>query len=320
MKPASDIAEFTHSITVLPAIDEPLPLAVAAIETPSRLRDYYELTKPRMNFLVLCTTAVGFYMAPKGTPAFWGTFFNLLLGTAMTAASSAVLNQFIERRLDILMPRTANRPLPTGRIPAGQALVLGILLGVLGISWLAILVNPLTAILGAVTLLSYIAIYTPLKRVTSLNTIVGAVPGAIPPAMGWVGATGALSPEAIALFSILFIWQMPHFLAIAILYKRDYAAGGFKMLPVVDTEDLRMTSRMIVLYGLALVPVAIVPTMLHMAGATYFTVAFLLSLAFLTFCISCAITKTRLDARKLFFSSIIYLPLLLGALMIDKRI
>jgi len=311
MKPATDIAEFTQSVALHPTIARPA--------TESRARDLYELTKPRMNFLVLCTTAVGFYMAPKTGSAQWVTLLHLLFGTALTAASSAVINQLIERDLDALMPRTRNRPLPTGRISMTEATWMGLILGAIGITWLAFFVNPLTAILGAFTLVSYVAIYTPLKRVTSLNTVVGAVPGAIPPAMGWVGATGALGPEALALFSILFIWQMPHFLAIAILYKRDYAAGGFKMLPCVDTDDLRMTSRMIVLYGAALVPVAILPTLLGMTGPIFFTASVLLSLAFLTFCVSCAVTKTRLDARKLFFASIIYLPLILGFLMIDRQ-
>ncbi len=286
--------------------------------TPSRVRDLYELTKPRMNFLVLCTTAVGFYMAPKGA-GHWVTLLHVLFGTALTAASAAVINQIVEKSYDALMPRTRNRPLPTGRISQAEAIWMGALCGMVGIGWLACFVNPLTGLLGFLTLASYVLIYTPLKRVTSLNTIIGAVPGAIPPAMGWTAATGALSPEALALFAILFIWQMPHFLAIAILYKRDYAAGGFKMLPVVDGENLPMTSRMIVLYGAALLPISMIPASLHMAGMGYFTAAALLSLAFFTFCINCAVTRTRLDAWKLFFSSIIYLPLLLAALMIDKR-
>jgi protoheme IX farnesyltransferase len=153
--------------------------------------------------------------------------------------------------------------------------------------------------------------------VSSLNTIVGAVPGAIPPVMGWTAATAALGPQAVALFGILFFWQMPHFLAIAILYKRDYAAGGYKMLPVVD-PGLRLTSRMIVLYGLALLPASLTPVGVGMAGNVYFTGAVLMGLAFLSYCVSCAVSKERVDARKLFFASIIYLPLLLALMMIDK--
>ncbi len=186
-----------------------------------------------------------------------------------------------------------------------------------GISILFFLVNPLTALLGFITLASYVFIYTPLKRRSTLNTVVGAVPGAIPPVMGFAAVHNAISPEALALFGILFLWQMPHFLAIAILYRRDYAAGGFKMLPVVD-ESLDITGRQIVLYSLALLPVTLLPVGLHMAGPAYFAAAVLLGIAFLTFGISCAASKQRIDARKLFFASILYLPLLLGVMMIDK--
>jgi heme o synthase len=215
------------------------------------------------------------------------------------------------------MPRTADRPLPAGRIHPVEALVFGLALGVAGTIHLALMVNPLTALLGAFTLLSYIFVYTPLKRVSSLNTIIGAVPGAIPPAMGVTAVYNQITPEAVALFGILFVWQMPHFLAIAILYRDDYAKGGFKMLPVVD-PDLSITGRQIVLYAAALVPVSLIPVQIHMAGALYFTAAMLLGLAFLTFGISCAATKTRADARKLFLASILYLPLLLGFLMVNK--
>jgi protoheme IX farnesyltransferase len=310
MKPASDITDFSEALATSRAI------ALNDDAAPSRVRDFYELTKPRMNFLVVCTTAVGFYMAPHG--GHWIALFHAILGTVMTAAAASVLNQLVERDFDALMPRTRNRPLPAGRVSPAEALAMGVTLGVAGIAYLALFVNVLTALLGAITLASYVWIYTPLKRVSSMNTIVCAVPGAIPPMMGWTAATAALSPEAIALFGILFLWQMPHFLAIAILYKRDYAAGGFKMLPVVD-EGLSLTSRMIVLYGLALVPVSLMPVGVGMAGALYLTAATLMSLAFLSYCISAAVSKERIDARKLFFASIVYLPLLFAVLMIDKR-
>jgi protoheme IX farnesyltransferase len=307
MKTVTDIAEFEV------AIDVP-----AREQSPSRLRDLYELTKPRMNFLVLCTTAVGFYMAPNAAPAQWLILLHALLGTAMTAASAAVINQLVERDYDALMPRTKDRPLPAGRILPGEALAMGAVLGVVGVAYLALLVNPLTALLGAITLLSYVLVYTPLKRISSLNTVIGAVPGAIPPVMGWTAATDSFGPEAAALFAILFLWQMPHFLAIAILYKRDYAAGGFKMLPVIDGPDLKMTGRMIVLYGLALVPASLIPSLVRMTGAVYFTAAVLLGLAFLSYCVSAALSRHRTDARKLFFASIIYLPVLLAFMMLDK--
>jgi protoheme IX farnesyltransferase len=288
--------------------------AVAAPK--SRLVDFYELTKPRMNFLVVITTAVGYYMAVRHSFE-WARLLHTLFGTALTAAGASVLNQYIERKYDALMPRTSDRPLPAGRINPGDALLFGVLLGVTGVAYLTFTVNLLTALLGAITLLSYVFVYTPMKRYTPFNTVVGAVPGAIPPMMGITAVHGAISPEALALFGILFLWQMPHFLAIAILYRDDYAKGGFKMLPVVDA-DLSVTGRQIVLYAIALVPASIVPVTLGMAGMTYFVTAMLLGLAFLSFGISCATTGSRSDARKLFFSSILYLPLLLAGLMIDK--
>jgi protoheme IX farnesyltransferase len=308
MKPAPDISEFSEALATRPALHE---RAVA----PSRLRDFYELTKPRMNFLVVCTTAVGFAMAPHH--GHWMVLLHAIIGTALTAASASVLNQHVERAYDALMPRTRNRPLPGGRITPGEALACGVIFGVLGIAYLLLMVNVLTALLGAITLASYVWVYTPMKRYSSLNTVIGAVPGAIPPMMGWAAATGVLGPQALALFTILFLWQMPHFLAIAILYKRDYAAGGFKMLPVVD-PGLRTTSRMIVLYGMALLPASLMPVGIGMVGSVYLTGAVLLGLAFLSYCVSCAVSKERIDAKKLFFASIIYLPVLFAIMMIDK--
>jgi protoheme IX farnesyltransferase len=290
--------------------------ARAAEREVSRLEDFYELTKPRMNLLVVLTTTVGFYMASVGA-IHWLLLLHTVIGTALTAAGAAVLNQLVERDFDKLMPRTKNRPLPAGRVLPGEALLYGVAMGVTGIAYHFLFVNQLTALLGATTLLSYLFIYTPMKRWTSLNTIIGAVPGAIPPMMGVTAVTGVLSMQALSLFGILFFWQMPHFLAIAILYRQDYAAGGFKMLPVVD-EDLSCTGHQIVLYALALVPVSLMPTMVNMAGVIYFGAALLLGIMFLSYGVSCAVRKTRVDARKLFFASIIYLPLLLLVLMLDR--
>lgn len=308
MNTAADISNLQHA-------------ARGRARAPSRLADYLELTKPRMNFLVVITTMVGYYMAARGLSSHrtsdWLRLFHTLLGTAATAASAAALNHLLERRFDAMMRRTANRPLPAGRVSPTEALTLGVATGVFGVAYLAILVNPLTAILGGATLLAYVLIYTPLKRYTTLNTVIGAFPGAIPTVMGWTAYHNALSPEALVLFGILFLWQMPHFLAIAILYKDDYARGGFKMLPVLD-EDLTITGRQIILYTLALLPVTLLPTAMGMAGIAYFAAALLLGLAFLSFGASAAATRTRTDARKLFFSSIIYLPVLFAAMMIDK--
>ncbi len=282
----------------------------------SRLVDFYELTKPRMNFLVVITTMVGFCMASRGGID-WLGLLHTILGTALTAAGASVLNQLIERDYDAKMPRTADRPIPAGRISPGQALACGLAYAVVGVAYLALLVNPITALLGLATLLIYLLIYTPLKRITSLNTVVGAIPGAIPPLMGFTAVHNAISLEGLAVFGILFFWQMPHFLAIAILYKRDYQAGGFRMLPCVD-DELHLTNRMILLYAAALLPVSLLPSALGMTGPVYFAAAMLLGLSFLGCGISCAASRTRAEARQLFIASIIYLPLLLGAMMLDK--
>jgi protoheme IX farnesyltransferase len=283
-----------------------------------RWADFYELTKPRLNFLVLVTTLVGFYMASGDPhPLNWALLLPTLVGTGLCAGGASVLNQFAERDFDKLMPRTRNRPVPAGRVLPREALLTGVVLGAAGFATLALCVNLLTALLGAFTLLSYVLVYTPLKRVTTLNTVVGAIPGAIPPVMGFTAVHGALSPGALSLFAILFFWQMPHFLAIAILYKRDYALGGFRMLPVVD-QDLSVTGRQIIHYAVALVPVSLLPVFAGIAGQAYFAVALMLGLAFLSFGVSCATSKSRPDARKLFFASIIYLPALLGVMMFDR--
>jgi len=307
MQTAQQIHSFDESIELaLPR--QPLARSFA--------QDLYELTKPRMNFLVVITTMVGYYMAVS-TRAEWSKLIYTLIGTAMTAAGSSVFNQFMERRYDALMRRTSDRPLPAGRVRPGHAMLLGLTLSVLGVTILALFVNMLTAALGATTLLLYVALYTPAKRYTSLCTIIGAVPGAIPPMMGITAVRGAVTVEAMALFAILFVWQMPHFLAIAILYRDDYARGGFQMLPVVDAS-MEMTGRQMVLYSICLIPVSLMPTLIGMDGIRYEIAALLLSLGFLGFAFRCARSKQRGDARKLFLASIIYLPLLLAALMLDK--
>lgn len=294
----------------------PTEIALAPAAARGRLIDLYELTKPRMNFLVVITTMVGYYMAVRG----WGDWMRIvytLVGTALTAAGSSVLNQYIERNLDSKMNRTAGRPLPAGRVRPAEALLFALVLSLAGVGILAVFVNLLTAALGALTLLLYVLLYTPAKRITSLCTIIGAVPGAIPPVMGFTAVQDKITPEAMALFAILFIWQMPHFLAIAILYRDDYARGGFKMLPVVD-DQMRMTGRQMVLYSVSLIPVSLLPVLLGQSGAIYFTAALLLGVAFCGFALMCARSRSRADARQLFLASIVYLPALLSALMIDK--
>jgi protoheme IX farnesyltransferase len=240
MKPASPLSDIPDGsfAAALPASQQ------AATASVGRWADYYELTKPRMNALVVITTAVGYYMAVHGWTD-WARFLHTVIGTALTAAGASVLNQYVERDLDAKMPRTADRPLPAGRIAPMEALAMGVVLGSVGVLYLLMLVNPLSAALAAITLATYVFMYTPLKTRTSLCTVVGAVPGAIPPMIGFAAVDGYLSPGAWALFCIMFFWQLPHFLAIAILYRDDYERGGMKMLPVVD-PGLGLTGRQIV--------------------------------------------------------------------------
>jgi protoheme IX farnesyltransferase len=302
------------------------PQATAALGTAavpfgsgylSRWSDFGQLTKPRMNVLVVATTLVGYYIGSRGHVD-WLVLLDTLIGTTLTAAAASVLNQYAEGEYDALMKRTRNRPLPAGRVHPLEALYFGIAMAIVGMFYLVTFVNVLTAALGGATLLAYVLIYTPLKRSSTLNTVVGAVPGAIPPVMGFTAAQHSLSPEALAVFAILFLWQMPHFLAIAVLYRDDYAAAGFRMLPVVDRE-LRVTGEQIVLYTLTLILASLVPVYLGMSGVAYLAAALLLGVGFLGFGVACAAQKTRLSARRLFFASILYLPVLLGAMVADVK-
>lgn len=248
----------------------------------------------------------------------WLLLINTLLGTGLLACGAAALNQYLERDFDALMDRTADRPLPAGLIQPQTVVVLGGVLSVAGLLWLAFGANLLTAVLGAVTLISYLFIYTPLKRKTTLNTAIGAIPGALPPLMGWTAARGDLSIEGWALFAILFFWQLPHFLAIAWMYREDYAKGGFVMLPLVDRDGTR-TGRSAVSHTLGLLPVSLSPFVFQMSGALYLAGALVLGLVFLWFAGRFAKQMDRLSARRLFFASILYLPLLLGLMVFDKQ-
>jgi heme o synthase len=291
-------------------------IALASSESSwTRLKDFWELTKPRMNVVVVFTTLAGFYLTARD-PVDWVRLMLTLAGAALAAAGASVLNQLIERDFDALMPRTANRPLPTGRILPSEAGLFGLLLAICGIALLATDVNILTASLGAITLVTYLLIYTPAKRCTTLCTLFGAVPGAIPIMMGCTAATGRITATSLALFLILFIWQIPHFLSIAILYRDDYAKGDFHMLPVGD-KNLEVTAHQIVLYCLALVPVTVFPVVLGTAGWTYFTIALLLNAMF-TWCgIALARSRRREHARWLFLASLAYLLCLLPSLVLD---
>jgi len=277
---------------------------------------YADLFKARLTVLVLLTTLVGFYLG-SGVPVDYLLMLHTVLGTALVACGASALNQLWEREHDARMRRTQDRPLPSGRLQPASVLLTGCGCAVAGLAYLALAVNPLTSAIGACSLLTYIFVYTPLKRVTWLNTVVGAIPGGLPPLMGWTAARGHLSADGWALFGILAIWQLPHFMAIAWMYRDEYARAGFKMLPVLDPDGHR-TGSQAVTHTLALLPVSLCPALLKLTGPLYFIGALVLGLVFLWSAIQFSRQLTLARARQLFYVSILYLPLLLGLMVLDK--
>jgi heme o synthase len=277
---------------------------------------YLELTKPRVVVMVVATTVVGFYMGLDG--AFDLTrLLHTLLSTALAAAGTLALNEYLERDLDERMLRTRMRPIPSGRVQPYNALLFGSFVAGAGVVYQTLAVDAATALVTVATTVSYLFVYTPMKRVSSFCSLVGAVPGALPPVTGWVAARGTLDLEAWVLFAILFLWQLPHSLAIARLYRDDYARAGIQVLPVVDPEG-SSTGRQIVLNSAALLTVAGMPTLLGLAGGFYFISALVLGLGLLASSIQLARTRTLGDARRLLFATLVYLPLLLGVMTLDK--
>ncbi len=293
----------------------------AAVLTRERknalLDDVLELVKARLSFLVLITTLVGFLLGWQG-PFDWVLLLATLLGTALSAAGAAALNQWWERDIDSRMKRTRDRPLPARRMQPQDALLFGLFFSLSGIAILALFANPRAAFLAFATIAIYILVYTPMKRISSLNTLVGAIPGALPPLIGWVAARGQYDTEGCLLFATLWFWQMPHFLAIAWMYKDDYADGGFVMLTANDPQGT-VTSRQALLYSLFLIPVTLMPSILGFNSPIYFFGALALGMAFTAFALRFMMQRSRVAARNLFFSSIIYLPLLLGLLVATHR-
>jgi protoheme IX farnesyltransferase len=280
------------------------------------LADFVTLAKPRLNLLVVFTTAAGLYLAsPNGVAL--SVLLHTLMGTALIAGGAAALNQVWERDTDALMRRTRTRPIASGRLRPSQGLLFGLVLSTAGLIELAVGVNLISAGMAALTLGSYVLVYTPLKRRTSLATLVGAVPGALPPVIGWVAATGSLSLPALVLFGISFFWQMPHFLAIAWLYRDEYAAAGIPLLPVLE-PDGRRTGRQALLYSAALWPVSLLPPLVGLAGGLYLVVATVLGLTLIALSASFARDRSTVAARRLFLFSITYLPLLWGTLVADR--
>ncbi|MDQ6623434.1 MAG: heme o synthase [Verrucomicrobiota bacterium] len=292
------------------------PTALA--KTRSRVvSDFAELIKARLTLLVLLTTAVGYYLGARP-----GSFdplglLHAFVGTALAAAGAAALNQWWERRLDALMHRTRERPIPSGRMAARDAIFLGVILSLGGIAYLAFACNSLAAILAALTIVLYIFAYTPLKRISTGNTLVGAIPGAIPPVIGWVAARGELGPGAWSLFAILFFWQMPHFFALSWMYRGDYARAGFRMVSNDDDSGARSSSQS-VLFCILLLIVSGGPTWVGLTSAVYLGFALILDIFFIAAALRFHQRRTVKDARNVFLASIIYLPLLLLALVFTK--
>ncbi len=288
----------------------------AVLPTSRAWADYVTLSKPRVNLLVLVTTVIGFHLGNLGGTDL-ALLFNTVVGTFLVASGAAAFNQVLEREVDRRMRRTALRPLPDGRISTAEAFWFATALSAIGLAQLWFGANWLAALVAAATLVSYSLIYTPLKKVTSLATIVGAVPGALPPVIGWAAARQTLSIEAWVLFAIVFFWQMPHVLAISWLYREDYERGGIRVLPVED-PDGRSTAFQMVNYAAALVPVSLLPTAFGIAGRVYFIGALVLGLAALWLAIRFARQRTTERARQLFYASLIYLPVL-WVLMLANR-
>lgn len=291
-------------------------LATADHASKSLLAVFSELTKARLSLLVVVTTAVGYCLGSPG-PIDLAAFLHAVLGTGLLAAGASALNQLLERDLDALMLRTQDRPLPSGRLTPTFVLVFGSLCSVIGLAWLAFLGNLAAAALGALTLGLYVFVYTPLKRVSTLNTIVGAVPGAMPPLIGWAAATGGLSAGGWSLFALQFFWQIPHFMAIAWLYRDDYARAGFQMLPVVDPTGER-TGLQSIGHSLGLLTVSLSPFVLGLGGAAYLTGAVVLGTLMLALAIRFARRLERSPARWLFLASVVYLPAVLGLMVLDR--
>ena len=281
------------------------------------MADYIALAKPRLNVLVVATSAAGYYLGSPATPDLW-KMAAVVAGTALVAGGAAALNQVYERKTDALMRRTRSRPVPDGRVPANDARIFGLGLSAIGLGLLAARANGLATALAAATLLVYLIVYTPMKRRSSLATLVGAVPGGLPPVIGWTASHGTLSSGGAVLFAIVFLWQIPHFMAIAWLYRDDYRLAGFPMLPVIE-PDGRRTGRQAVFYAAALVPVSLFPTLIGLSGTAYLVTAAALGAVLLGLSIRFAQSRNDRFARALFLASIIYLPLIWLTMILDKR-
>jgi protoheme IX farnesyltransferase len=290
--------------------------AVAIPAPRARVRDFVTLAKPRLNLLVVASALAGYAMA-DGEPLGLLRICGVLLGTLLVAGGASAFNQVLERDIDARMRRTRTRPLPDQRLQPIEGVLFGAASTSVGALMITAASNILAAVVALTTLVVYVAIYTPLKRRTSFSTVIGAIPGALPPIVGWAAASGEITGKAWTLFGIMFLWQLPHFLAIASMYREDYARAGLPMLPVLE-PDGRSTGRQAVVYAAALIPLSLAPAPLHMAGRVYFAGALALGLAFLWLTFRFAMTRSTRDARRAFFGSLAYLPLLWILMIADK--
>jgi heme o synthase len=319
----ASLSDHQHSPEIRMTVEsQAIPTAIPAVRPrQSLLKAHLELGKVRLNAMVVFTTALGFIVGSRSNPdpqIDWGRLFWTCLGTFIAAAGASTFNQAIEARRDARMLRTRNRPLCTGRLTRTYAATLGLILCISGVAILCPTSNGLTAVLAALNVLIYVLFYTPLKPVSSVNTLVGAIVGGIPPVLGWTAATGAITPGALVLGGILFVWQIPHFLALCWIYREDYARGGFKMLPVVERTG-RLTSCLALMYSILLVPLCLLVAYFGHAGMIFAAISFVLTMSLIAVALRFAMTRSNQDARTLFFASIIYLPLLAITLMADAR-
>ncbi|HUR70844.1 MAG TPA: heme o synthase [Candidatus Limnocylindrales bacterium] len=289
---------------------------LSGTSTLRRAGDFVELAKPRVVLMVLITTFVGFYLGSEQVPQYL-ILLQALIGTALAAGGTLALNQYMERDSDAVMQRTRRRPLPDGRLQPREAIWFGIAVTILGLGYLALAVNLMSAYVTAFITISYLLFYTPLKRRSSLCMLVGAIPGALPPVIGWVATRDSLDIGAWVLFAIMFLWQVPHTLAIARLYREDYAKAGIMFLPVIEPEG-SSSNRQIVSHSAALLAVSLLPTLLGIAGGVYFVVAFTLGVGFIAAGITLALNSTLANARRLLFASLVYLPVLLLVMALDR--
>lgn len=280
------------------------------------MKHYIALTKPRITWLILMSTGMGYFFGLTGAVNLWA-LFHTILGTGLIASGTAALNQWYERDADARMRRTDQRPLPTGQMDARKAFAFGVLLSVLGFVELGLGVNWLSAGLGLFTLLTYLCLYTPLKQISPVSTTIGAVPGAMPPLIGFAAASGTLTAEAWILYAILFVWQFPHFYAIAWMYREDYERAGIKMLPVVE-PDGESTVRQMLFFSALLIPISLVPRYLDMTGNIYVVGTLIAGIAFVASCVRMSSDRTLLKARSVLLVSVVYLPVLYGLLLLDR--